>query len=154
MGPVSFDILAAAVTSRRPLLLAAVAVIVVGALAYLRDPPWLLQTESGFRGWESDEAGARFRWMNAHASFFVRSTATSVTIPLRTTFTGGDWPITVTVSIDDRLADRLELTDGAWHHSELRLPPPGGRRVRRIDIRASRSRPDDRTLRVGEIEVR
>jgi hypothetical protein len=154
MGPVSFDILAPAVIGRRPLVLTAAVVVVVGALAYLRDPPWLLQTESGFRSWESDETGTHFRWMNAHASFFVRSTGTSVTIPLRTTFTEGDWPITVTVSIDDRPADRLQLTDAVWHRSELRLPPPGSRRVRRIDIRASRSRPDARTVRVGEIEVR
>ena len=135
-----------------PLIAAFAAAIAV--LAYLRDPAWLPQVESGFRGWEVDDTGRRFRWIGGHASFFVRSDATGVTIPVRTTFAEGDWPITVSISIDDRGVDRLELADAEWRYGKVRLPARGNRRVRRIDIRADRTRPGNRAVKVGEIEVR
>jgi hypothetical protein len=49
-------------TRRRFVMLVAIAIIVIGTLAYLRDPPWLLTTTSGLGEWQAD-AGTRFRWM-------------------------------------------------------------------------------------------
>lgn len=122
-------------------------------LAYLRDPPWLLATASGFRGWERGTDGKRFRWMGGHASFFVPSDARSVELPVRTSFLGEDWPITVSVSIDDRAADRIVLADGEWHSIILRLPPPGRRKVRRVDIRLDRTRDEDHGAAIGEPRI-
>ena len=126
--------------------------VLAGALAYLRDPPWLLGMTSGLRGWETARDGSRVRWAGAHASFFVPADAASITLPLRTTFDRpGEWPITVAISIDDQPVDRLVLADGAWRESVVRLPPPGGRRVRRIDIGADRAREDNHAVQIGAI---
>jgi len=124
------------------------------ALTYLRDPPWLLGVESGFRGWQQDADGRRWRWTSGHASFFVPSTASEVRIPLRTVFDQpADWPITISIAIDDRPADRITLSEEGWHASTLQLPPRGPRRVRRIDIRADRARAGNRAVQVGEVNV-
>ncbi len=111
-------------------------------------------TTSGMRGWE-EVAGRRFRWMGSHSSLFVPSDARLIEIPVRTTFDEpGDWPITVSISIDDRPGDQLVLADAEWHAIVLRMPPPGSRRVRRIDIRLDRTRDDNRGAAIGEIAIR
>jgi hypothetical protein len=139
----------------RLLVAGAAAVALIAALIYLRDPPWLLSTTSGMRGWEEDGQGFRFRWMGGHASFFVPSDTRAVEIPVRTNFDQpGDWPITVSVSIDDRLGDQLVLADAEWHSIILRMPPPESRRVRRIDIRLDRTRDDNRGAAVGGVRFR
>ena len=145
-----------AVIGRGRLLMSGVlAVALIATLIYLRDPPWLLSTSSGMRGWEADGNGMRFRWMGGHASMFVPSNARTIEIPLRTTFEHADErAITVSVSIDDRSADQLVLADPGWHSIVLRMPRPGSRRVRRIDIRLDRTRDDNRGAAVGEIAVR
>jgi hypothetical protein len=140
--------------SRLVLLSAAGLLVAIAGLVYLRDPAWLLRTESGFGPWEVDQNATRFRWMGGHASFFVPSDAPGVTIPLRTTFNEGDRPIVVSISIDDRFVDRVELSDGDWRHSRVRMPRRGTRRVCRIDIRADRTRTGNRAVQVGEIRVR
>jgi hypothetical protein len=88
--------------------------------------------------------------MTGHASFFVPADARTIELPVRTTFGAGDWPITVTVSIDDRPADRIPLADDEWHAMVLRLPAPGSRKVRRVDIRLDRNRDDDHGAMIGE----
>jgi hypothetical protein len=126
-----------------------------GVLAYLRDPPWLLTMASGVRGWETAADGTRFRWAGAHASFFVPSDAREVRLPLRTTFDRpGEWPIDVSITLDDERVDRVTLSDASWRESVIRLPAPGGRRVRRIDVRADRARDDNRAVQLGEIRIR
>lgn len=141
--------------ARKTLLVLVVGCLVaLPVLLYLRDPPWLLTSSSGFRGWERGPDGERFRWMGGHASFFVDATARSVELPFRTSFAPGDWSIMVTVSIDDRQSDRLVLSDGDWHRAVLRLPPPGDRKARRIDIRLDRVREEDRGAIVGEPRIR
>ncbi len=133
----------------------AFAVALCASLIYLRDPSWLLSTTSGMRGWEADANGARFRWMGGHASLFVPSSAHTIEIPLRTTFDQpGDWPITVSVSIDDRRADQVVLADATWHSLVVQMPSPGSRRARRIDIRLDRTRDDNRGAAVGEVGIR
>jgi len=133
----------------------AVTIIVVAALAYLRDPPWLLSTTSGMRPWERDAAGTRMRWLGGHASFFVPADAHVIEIPVRTTFERpDDWPIAVSVSIDDRPANRIVLTDAAWRRVVVTMPPRGWRRVRRIDLRMDRTRDDNRAAAIGEVVTR
>lgn len=128
---------------------------VVAAAGYLRDPPWLLSTTSGLRPWEGDKDGRRVRWMGGHASLFVPSSARMIEIPLHTTFeTAGEWPVTVNVAIDDRVSERLVLSDGEWHTMRLWLPPAGGRKVRRLDIRVDRTREDNRGAAIGELTIR
>ena len=141
--------------TRRHAILFTVFVAAAALLGYLRDPPWLLSTTSGLRAWETDADGTRFRWMGGHASVFVPSSARAVELPVRTTFDApGDWPITVTVAIDDRMSDRLVLSDGEWRSMLLRLPPPGGRKVRRLDIRLDRTRDDNYGAAIGELRIR
>lgn len=131
------------------------ALALVAALAYLRDPPWILSVTSGMREWETAADGTRYRWVGGHASFFVPSDAAAVEIPVRTTFdTAHAWPVVVTVALDDRPVDRIVLTDGAWRYSHFRLPPPGGRRARRIDVRVDRLRDDNHGAAIGEIRIR
>ncbi len=140
--------------ARRVAIAVAAVVALTGVLAYLHDPPWLIDVTSGFGRWETDPSGVRYRWMAGHGSFFVPAGANSIDIPLRAVFDSpADWPIVASISIDDRAADRVVLTDDAWRASHLRMPPPGARRVRRIDIRADRTRAGDRGLQVGEVRV-
>ncbi len=132
-----------------------IAAAAVAMLSYLRDPPWLLATTSGVRGWETDASGARYRWMGGHASFFVPSSARAIEFPVRTTFDApGDWPVTVTVAIDDRPGDMVLLADAEWHPIVLRLPSPGSRKVRRLDIRVDRTRDDNHGAAIGEMRIR
>ena len=142
--------------ARRPIVFTIVVVAaVLAALAYLRDPPWLLSTTSGMRGWETDSSGTRLRWMGGHASFFVPANARSIEMPLRTIFArGDDWPVVVTVTIDDRPAERLVLRDGRWQRIVVSMPAAGSRRVRRIDLRMDRTRDDNRSAAIGEVVVR
>jgi hypothetical protein len=126
----------------------------VSALAYLRDPPWLAELESGFRRWETASDGTRYRWTGGHASFFVPAASRAIVIPARTTFNDpADPPVLVSIAIDDRQADEFVLRDAQWRAHELQLPPPGHRRLRRIDVRVDRVRPGLRGVQVGEIRV-
>ena len=141
-----------ALSRRHAIALLVIAALLAAALAYLRDPPWLLSVTSGMRPPQTDASGRRYRWMGGHASLFVPAGARLISIPLRTTFDApGDPPVTVTIAIDDRPVDRVELTDSQWRLATLRLPPPGGRRVRRVDIRVDRTRDDNRGAAIGDV---
>jgi hypothetical protein len=139
----------------RRVVATAIAVAAVAAvLAYLRDPPWLASVESGLRGWETAADGTRFRWTDGHASFFVPAASAEVTIPVRATFDApNDPPVLVTIAIDDRPADELVLRDDRWTARRLRLPPPGARPLRRIDLRVDRVRQGNRGLQLGELKI-
>jgi hypothetical protein len=139
---------------RRLLTIVLIAVALVGALAYLRDPPWLIDQTTGLRGWERGPDGARYRWSGGHASFFVRSDAGAIQIPISTTFDEKDSrPMMVTISIDDKIAARRVLSGPEWMMTRVLLPPPGGRRVRRVDITTSLTRDGNRGVRVGEVSA-
>jgi hypothetical protein len=138
---------------RRLILFIAGIAALIAVLAYLRDPPWLIRVDSGFRGWETGSDGSRYRWTSGHASFFVPSTATAVVVPAKTTFGPGDAPVHLTISIDDRIVDRDLLTDERWHARTVRLPQPESRRVRRIDIRVDRVRAGNRGAQIGDITL-
>ena len=142
-------------TTRRLLSLCIAAAGLVAALAYLRDPPWLAGMESGFRRWETAAGGVRYRWIAGHASFFVPATATAIVIPLRTTFSDpGDPSVRISIAIDDRLADEVVITDDQGSARALRLPPPGRRQLRRVDVRVDRLRPGMRGAQIGAVVIR
>jgi len=126
----------------------------LAAIAYLRDPPWLIDVSSGLRPWQQTAAGVRYRWSGGHASFFVPSDARRIGIPIATTFDArGARPMLVTITIDDQRAARLVLNDGAWRRVLIAMPPRGSRRVRRVDIRTNVVREDNRGVQVGEIAI-
>jgi len=98
--------------------------------------------------------GTRYRWIAGHASFFVPANASSVSIPVRTTFDAPeDPPVLISIAIDDRLADELVLRDDRWLVRKVRMPAPGKRGFRRIDLRVDRLRPGHRGSQIGEIIV-
>ena len=130
------------------------ALAVAAAFAYLRDPPWLISQTSGLHEWLHPPGQPRYRWSGGHASFFVRADAGIFDIPVSTTFDPpGDTPMMVTVSVDGDTAARIVLTDGSWQRVRIALPPPGSRKVRRIDVRTNVTRDNNRGVRVGEIEL-
>jgi hypothetical protein len=141
------------VMRRRFLVGVILAAALVPTLLWLRDPPWLGRIESGLGPWSTDESGTRSRWTAGRASFFVPAEASEVRLPLRPGRDTAEWPVVVTVSVDDRLADRMTLTQDEWYVSRVRLPPPGSRRFRRIDIHADRTVDGTYGVQLGEVQV-
>ena len=120
----------------------ALVALLLGAAAYLYDPPWIAGVTSGFRDWEEDPPGTRFRWTTGRASFFVPSDATAMTLPMRALFPGPNGtPVSVEVSVDDRWLADVALADAdAWRRPVLPLPRVRThRRYRRVDLRVSRT---------------
>jgi hypothetical protein len=134
-------------------VLAALAVI-----AYLYDPPWMGGVTSGLRPWEEDPPGTLFRWTAGRGTFFVPSSATSMTVPLRAVFPGPNgMPVTVEVRDDGRLLATIELSDPeAWIRTTVPLKRyVGRRRFRRIDLHVSRVAPPFALgVMTGEVVVR
>ena len=144
-----------ALTGRRRAFGIAAIGVVIAALWYLHDPSWLVSYSSGFHPWETASDGREYRWTKGHASFFIPSNAKRITLPLRSlSDTPQDWPITLTLMIDDRPVDRLTFTDEAWHEVSVRLPERSTRRVRRIDLTVDRVRSRLRGVQLGQVEVR
>ena len=138
--------------TRRTVLFVLAALAGLAALAYLRDPPWLISQTTGLRRWEQRPGTPRYRWSGGHASFFVRADAGTFDMPMSTTFDARDErPMMVTVTVDDETAARVVLTGADWTRVRIRLPPPGSRKVRRIEIRTSVTREGNYGVRVGEI---
>lgn len=126
-----------------------IALALLAVFAYLRDPPWLVHVTSGMGEWETDERGEPYRWTQGRASFFVPADAGRVTLRLRAlNDTPTDWPINVTVSVDDRPAQLVPLPDEEWHTVSVDLPPPGSRAVRRIGIHLDRTRKQQRGVQL------
>jgi hypothetical protein len=129
----------------------AVLILLVG---YLRDPPWLGSVSSGFGVWEhSQREQIRFRWMGAHASFFVPSDWTVVRIPLRGLLLLGDTrEFIVTIHVNDQPVATVHLPDEQWHTAEIRLSEAmlRGRRHVRIDLRVNRTWGPGLGVQVGE----
>ena len=118
------------------------AVLVAAAAWYLYDPPWIANVTSGLRDWEEDPSGTRFRWTAGRASFFVPSSATEMTLPLRAVFSAPDGrPVTVKLSVDDRwLADVAIADVSVWTRTTVPLPRQRTHRShRRVELRVSRT---------------
>jgi hypothetical protein len=132
--------------------------IVLAALAYLYDPPWIGRVTTGLGAWEEYPEGVRYRWTSGHATLFVPSDATAVTIPMRAGFPGMNGPaVTVKVTVDDRSLPDLVLPDpAAWFRAELTLPRRRTRRrVRRIDLRVDRpAGPMSLGVQIGEVAIK
>ncbi|HYT67339.1 MAG TPA: hypothetical protein VEL51_13015 [Vicinamibacterales bacterium] len=127
----------------------------VGVLWYLHDPAWLIDQTTGLRPWHRASDGTLSRWSGGHASFFVPSNLSQIRIPVSTTFDprepGGERPMLVTFSIDDRRVGRVLLTGPGWQEVTLPMPPPGSRRVRRIDVRTNITREDNHGVQIGQL---
>jgi hypothetical protein len=107
------------------------------ALAYLRDPGWLGDLQSGVGPWRSDSQGHRFRWTSGHASFFVPADARLVRLPMSASFKDGDHrPVIVRITVNDRDANLVRLEDEAWVETDIVLAgvPTGHRNLIRIDL--------------------
>jgi hypothetical protein len=119
------------------------ALMALGVLGYLRDPPWAGQITSGLHGWDQDRRGGElYRWTYGRASFFVPSEVTMMTLPLRAGFPGRDGgPMIVSVWVDDRWLADIELPDAEeWVRASLPLPRKAtSRRFRRVDLHVSRT---------------
>jgi hypothetical protein len=131
--------------------------LLAAALGYLRDPPWIADITAGFRRWERDVSGERFRWTVGRATFYVPSQARSLTMPIRSGLPGPDGaPVTVFVSVDDRGVTEIRLDDPSrWVRSTVTLPTrPTRRQSRRVDLRISRTVGDQALgVQVGEVVV-
>ena len=129
-------------TPRR--LTAAVALAVALALGawYLHDPPWVADVTSGLLNWE-DEGGTRLRWTVGHASWFVPTAATAMTLPMRAFFPGTSGPVIVSISVDDwPVADIALDHPKDWESSTVLIPQvPTHRGHRRVDLRVNRTVP-------------
>jgi hypothetical protein len=135
---------------------AAAALVLLAAAIHLHDPAWAGRVTSGLTSWQEDPPGTRFRWTAGRASFFVPSTATSMTLPLRAVFPGpAGGPTTVDVRVDDRFLATISLADpGAWIRTQLPLGRPKRRRFRRVDLTVNRVVPPFALgVMVGEIAV-
>jgi hypothetical protein len=141
----------------RPAGIAVIAVLLVAALWYLRDPAWLATQTTGLRPPERAADGTTYRWSGGHASFFVPSDARQVRIPVATVFDPrmprGDEPMMVTFTIDDVRAGRVLLSNPSVRDVTLDLPPRGSRRVRRVDVRTSLTRDSNHGVKIGEVMV-
>lgn len=110
---------------------------VLGALAYLHDPPWIGSVTSGLRPWSRDQDGVSFRWTSGHAAFYVPSAATSMTLRMRPGLPRPDGrQVTVSISIDDRwlATKRLEIPQ-RWVAVSLPISGETARRFRRVEVR-------------------
>ena len=116
----------------------------------------------GLSAWQPGTDGSRYRWAGAHATFFVRSAARWVEIPLR----HGPQPaqnVHVRFFIDGREADTVLLPDDAqWHVVRLMLMRRREATYSRIDLqiepqRASgaseRLASDGNLLMIGKVLV-
>jgi len=117
-------------------------IALIGALAYLYDPPWIGNVTSGMREWDYSQPGMVFRWTAGRASLFIPSDAKAVMIPLRSGYPGpGTGVVPVEIRVDGRFLATIALTDpDAWVRQEL---PLGNRRThrrfRRIDLHVPRT---------------
>ena len=142
-----------ALGSRRIFIIAAATLLVLG-LAYLRDPPWLIDVTSGLSAWESDGRGVRYRWTRGHASFFVPAHAAAVGLTLRSVKDApSDWPITARISVDDQQVQTITLADDDWRDVTLRLPRAGDRAHRRVDVVLDRVRARQRGLQLQAVRI-
>ena len=132
--------------------------VVAGVLSYLYDPPWMGGVTSGLRPWEQDPPGTLFRWTAGRATFFVPSSATTLTVPLRAVFPGPNGaPVRVEIRDDGRLLTTIDISDpNVWVRPSVPLKRYAGRRrFRRIDLHVSRVVPPFALgVMTGEVQFR
>lgn len=100
--------------ARRVLVAATLVVVAAVPLRIASDVERLAldRVEWGFHEPELDAGGRAFRWTADRAMTHVEGGAGHLVLPVRTL---APWPVTVTVRVDGRTADRTVLTDQRWH---------------------------------------
>jgi hypothetical protein len=88
----------------------------------------------GFHGWETDAAGARFRWTGRRATLFAPCAPTIVELPLRSPQLDTLPSFVVDVELNGRLADEVWLERESWHRMRLIMPPCDQQKFHRIDL--------------------
>jgi hypothetical protein len=112
--------------------LVAAAVLVVVALAWLRDPAWLAGYQHGLFPVEVGAEGVTFQWTAGRASFYVP--ADSAAPETFHVAAHPEFPTQVSVSVDGRLFDRF-LAGPEWRAVTVPVAPGmGSRRHRRVDL--------------------
>ena len=110
----------------------AAGVVVIAALAWLRDPAWLAGYQHGFFPVEVDAEGVTFQWTAGRASFYVPADARGPK-----TFhvaSHPEFPTQVSVSVDGRLFDRF-VAGSEWREVKVPVEPSTrSRRHRRVDV--------------------
>jgi hypothetical protein len=110
----------------------ATALLIVAALAWLRDPPWLAGYRHGFFPVEVDAEGVAFQWTAGRASFYVPADAAvprSFHVAAHPQF-----PTQVSVSVDGRLVDRF-VVGPEWRKVTVPVAQATtSRRHRRVDV--------------------
>ena len=137
-------------------------IVVIGVLTtglwYLHDPPWVGGVTSGILNWEEEPDGVRLRWTKGHATFYVPSSAATITLPLRAWVPGPNGgPVVVSIQIDDRWLADISLPDErAWVHTTLPIKTRSANRsFRRVDLRVNRTVPPDALgVELGVVEAR
>jgi len=148
-------------TGRRPAVVTmlgaiAIAIVIVGALAYLYNPPWLADYTTGLLPWDQESDGVRYRWTRARASLYVSASAERIDVPLAAWFRTGDRsPFVVDVRVDGVAAGRAVLADEHWIHLTVRLPrTKTWRQLRRLDIAVNRTWEDaGYGVKLGEVSA-
>ena len=112
-------------------------VLIAAAMTYLHDPPWIGSVTSGLRDWEQEPSGTRFRWASSHATFYVPSDRSTMTLSLEGVFGETDGRTgTIDITVDDRWLATFTLPDSEWIQRRLTIAGEStGRRYRRIDMR-------------------
>jgi O-antigen ligase len=127
---------------RRAVRIAATALIVVfvatlpSRITAARRNASMENTASGVSRWQRLDDGGRFRWAGGRSTFYVRSSATALTIPLRH---GGrtPGPVVVRIYLDGVEANRIELgPDRGWQQVRLLLLRQSNRPWRRVELHA------------------
>ncbi len=136
---------ARAASTRRRTVAATVAVacaVMTGALVEARRGPVTpvhARAVEGFSDWEVGADGHRFRWSDQFASLIVPKDTRHMSIPLRVPDRVALFPVTVSVSMEGWLIDRVPV-GASWKTLELDLVNGDPRAPwRRVNLRVDRS---------------
>lgn len=154
---------AAAGTTRRGGRVAlAVAFLAIAATLPLRTAKQAIRVDlahvtEGLHAKEKDPRGEPFRWTGSEASFYVAAESRAFVLRLRHL---APFPQRLTILLDGRPIDELDLQDGAWHTLRYVMPSAGswwGTRFYRVDLRVKptwRPTGDGRELGVIVLEFK
>jgi hypothetical protein len=108
------------------------AVLIVAALAWLRDPAWLGGYRHGLFPVEVDVHGVAFQWTAGRASFYVPADSSAPQI--FHVAAHPQFPTQLSVSVDGRLFDRF-VAGSEWRAVSVPAADVrGSRRHRRVDL--------------------
>lgn len=108
----------------------------------------------GLSNWYVSDDGVRYRLAGSSATVFVPSSARAVRIPLRATPPRSE--LAVSVYLNGRLANLVNVPGDRWHQLELRLPAdPSAPRFSRVDLHIASPPPSAKdVMMIGRVEPR